>query len=261
MANRGRPRRNYTYPKALVKRANERLRKLEAFDDKSKSSHRRFYYKNEDTDEPARYLEGRFDFAGMSRAYRRIEEYARRDGTKNQPQIYRIVPVTYGGKEYESIRFITPSEYKKLTREQQAYFERMVNQFLNDQTSTKIGVEQAYIDAYNKFIKNPKHDKLKNLSFEDYMSTWKTYNDMVKADEENHYGYGLIKRLIHDGNFTPQALEELTEDQANKALRYMNDVSAQTTNGHGGKFIIDHTPPMRTSMSGVKFRGVNGRGR
>lgn len=259
MANRGRPRKNYTYPKALVKRANERLRKLEAFDDKSGSTHRQFFYKNPATDEKGRFLEGRFDFAGMSRAYRRIEEYARRDGTENQPQIYRIVPITYGGKEYESIRFITPSEYKKLNREQQAYFERMVNQFLNDQTSTKIGVEQAYIDAYNTFRKNNK--QFQNLSFENYMSTWKTYNDMIKADEENHYGYGLIKRLIHDGNFMPEALESLTADQANKAMKYMNDVSAQTTNGHGGKFMIDHTPPMRTSMSGVKFRGVNGRGR
>lgn len=245
MASRGRPPRVYNYPKSLVKRANERLRKLE-------NVHSRFFFKP-DKDTKGRFIDMNFDFANMSRAYRRIVEYSQRDGTENQPQIYRTDPVT------GAVRFITPSEYNKLDKKGKAYFERMVNQFLEDQTSTKIGIEQAYIDAYNSFKKN--YPKFKNLSFEDYMLTWKTYNDQVKADEENHYGYGLIKRLISDGDFSPQALEKLNAEQAEKSMKYMNDISAQTTNGHGGKFIIDHTSPMRTSMSGVKFRGVNGRGR
>lgn len=246
MASAGRPKRDLSFPKSAVKRANERLRKLE-------SVHSGFFYKP-DKDTPGYYIKGiQFDWSSMSSAYRNIEKYANRPGTANKPQIYKI------NEKTGAITFINKTQYDQLDEKGKKYFQDMLNQFLEDQTSTKIGVEQAYIDAFEKFKKN--NPQFEKMSFEDYMLAWKTYDDKVKADESDHFSYGMIQTLIEDGTFSAAAIESLSADQVNKTRKYMSNIAAQTTNGVGGKFVIDHKPIMNTSMSGVKFRGLNGRGR
>ena len=235
MANRGRPRRDLSYQSKLVKKANERLRKLE-------SVHKEMYS-----------LKGiQFDFAQLSRAYRDIKKYAEGTWGKNKPQIYRI------DEETGAIRFLTKSQYNELTDEGKKYYIDMLNQFLENQTSTKMGVEQAYIDAYNTFRKN--NPQFTNMTFQDYMEAWKVYNDNVKADESNHFGYGKIIKLIKNGKFSAESIEALTAGQVEKANHYMSNVTASTTNGVGGKYMTSHTPIRNTSMKGVKYRGISGSG-
>ena len=233
MANRGRPRRDLSFQTKLVKKANERLRKLE-------SVHTEFYA----------FKGVEFDFSNLSSAYRSIQRYSEKPGTKNKPQIYRV------DEETGAIRFLTKAQYDLLDEKGKKYYNDMLQQFLEDQTSTKMGVEQAYFDAYTKFKKN--HPKYTNMSFRDYMEAWRAYQDQVKADESNHFGYGKIITLIKDGKFNADNIEALSESQVEKAQHYMSDITAQTTNGVGGKFKTSHTPTHNTSMRGVKYRGIPG---
>lgn len=208
MAGRGRPRRTYSFPKAEVKRANERLRKLE-------SVHKTFYGKDPSKE---------YDYSHMSRAYRDVKRYAERAGTKTKPNIYRI-------DENGAIRFMTKAEYEKLDDKGKKYFEETLRNFLEDETSTKMGVERAYQKAYDKFIKQ--HSQYKNMSFEEYMDTWKGWHDLVKADKDNHYSYDKLTLLINNGEFNSKTMEELTAEQVEQTQHYQTGISDQMTRGKG----------------------------
>lgn len=235
MANRGRPRRDLSFQSKLVKKANERLRKLE-------SVHTEMYH-----------LKGmQFDFSELSSSYRNIKKYAEGTWGKNKPQIYRV------DEDTGAIRFLTKSQYNLLDDEGKKYYNDMLQQFLEDQTSTKMGVEQAYVDAYNTFRKN--NPQFEGMSFQDYMEAWKVYNDRVKADESNHFGYGKIIKLIKSGTFSADSIEALTAGQVEKSQHYMDNITAKTTNGVGGRYKTSHTPIRNSSMKGVKYRGIAGSG-
>ena len=231
MANRGRPRRDLSFQSKLVKKANERLRKLE-------NVHTEFYS-----------LKGiQFDFSNLSSAYRSIQRYSEKPGTKNKPQIYRV------DEETGAIRFLTKAQYDLLDEAGKKYYQDMLQQFLEDQTSTKMGIEKAYIDAYNTFKKN--NEKYASMSFEEYMKAWRAYQDKVKADESNHFGYGKIIKLIKSGKFSAESIENLSVGQVEKSQHYMDNITAQTTDHIGGHFKTTHTPIRNTSMKGVKYRGI-----
>lgn len=232
MANRGRPRRELSFDTRAYKRANERLRKLE-------SVHTGLRYYDEDTGR-LRTVQGQFDFANMSSAYRSVKRYAEKQGSKTKPQIYRV------DEETGAIRFITRSEYMKLDDEGKKYYQDMLQQFLENETSMKTGIEDMYYKAYESFKKD--YPAYRDMSYDEYMDTWKAYNDQVKADEENHFDYSKLQILINNGGFNKDNIAKLSQAQADKTLHYMGNLSAQSTDGKGGKFrttSIADTAPRR----------------
>lgn len=231
MANRGRPRRDLSFDTRAYKRANERLRKLEAVHTGLK------YY---DEDNGLQTLQGNFDFANMSSAYRSVKRYAEKQGSKTKPQIYRV------DEETGAIRFITKSEYMKLDDVGKKYYQDMLEQFLSNESSMKTGVEDSYYKAYQTF--KEEYPKYRNMSFEEYMDTWRAYHDQVKADEENHFDYTKIQILINNGTFNKDNIAKLSQAQADKTQHYMSNLSAQSTDGKGGRFrttSIADTAPRR----------------
>lgn len=236
MANRGRPRRDLSFNTAAYKRANERLRKLE-------SVHTGLRYYDADTGR-LRKVQGQFDFANMSSAYRSIRRYAEKQGSKTKPQIYRV------DEETGAIRFIKRSEYMELDDEGKKYYQDMLNQFLENETSMKTGIEDTYYKAYESFKKD--YPAYRTMSFDDYMDTWKAYNDQVKADEANHFDYSKLQILINNGSFNKKNIALLSQSQADKALHYMGNLSAQSTDGKGGRF-------RSTSMADTAPRRPNNR--
>lgn len=231
MANRGRPRRDLSFDTRAYKRANERLRKLESVHTGLK------YY---DEDKGLQTLQGNFDFANMSSAYRSVKRYAEKQGSKTKPQIYRV------DEETGAIRFITKSEYMKLDDVGKKYYQDMLEQFLSNESSMKTGVEDSYYKAYQTF--KEEYPKYSSMSFEDYMDTWRAYHDQVKADEENHFDYTKIQILINNGTFNKDNIAKLSQAQADKTQHYMGNLSAQDTNSKGGRFrttSIADTAPRR----------------
>ena len=236
MASRGRPRRDLSFDTRAYKRANERLRKLE-------SVHTGLRYYDEETGR-LRTVQGQFDFANMSSAYRSVKRYSEKQGSKTRPQIYRV------DEETGAIRFITRSEYMKLDDEGKKYYQDMLQQFLENETSMKTCIEDMYYKAYESFKKD--YPAYRDMSYDEYMDTWKAYNDQVKADEENHFDYSKLQILINNGGFNKDNIAKLSQAQADKTLHYMGNLSAQSTDGKGGKF-------RKTSMADTAPRRPNNR--
>ena len=211
MAGRGRPISRH-YDRDMVKVANERLRKLE-------SVHEEFHIFKKAV------ITKKYDFSEMSSAYRTIKHYAE-EMPEGLGKIYRI------DEETGAIRFIGKKAYDALSPEEQRYFGRVLKQFIEDPTSRKMGVEQVYMDAYETFKKN--NDQYANMTFEEYMDTWKTYQDIVRADEENHITYEQLQVLINNGAFNSDSIEKLNAQQVQKTQHYMSDVAHQTTSNKGG---------------------------
>lgn len=200
-----------SYNKALVKRANERLRKLNTV-------YGKFYG-----------VEGQFDFANMSSAYRTVKRYAERNDWKGK--IYRE---TSSG----NIAFITEKEFNDLSDKEKRYFMKSLTGFLESETSTKMGVERSYIKAYESFKEN--HPGLyDDMTFTEYMDMWKTYEDQVKPDESNHYDYSLLQMFINNGLFNSEGIEQLSSEQAQKSLHYMNRNADYSSSDH--KFMSSNT--------------------
>lgn len=90
----------------------------------------------------------------------------------------------------DKLRFITKREYMELTPRQQEYFDEQLTRFLEAQTTTKLGIEKAVDDAYNKFLEN--HSNLSDMTREEYAEFWEEYADrfsQMQADSDSHYGY------------------------------------------------------------------------
>lgn len=90
----------------------------------------------------------------------------------------------------DKLRFITKKEYMELTPRQQEYFDEQLQRFLEAQTTTKLGIEKAVDDAYNKFMEN--HSNMTGMTREEYTEFWEEYADrfnQIQADSDSHYGY------------------------------------------------------------------------
>jgi len=138
-----------TFPRSAVKTANERLRKLETVN----------------------------RLAQSSEAYKSIERYAT-DPNAYSSKFYRQVTNKDGSP---GIRFITPSEYNKLSRYDQKKFDEIVRNFLENNTTTKLGIEKARKASYDNFMK--KHPDL-HWSQEEYNNFWKNYSQAQKDKED-----------------------------------------------------------------------------
>ena len=134
----------------------------------------------------------------------------------------------------------------KLDDEGKKYYQDMLEQFLSNETSMKTGIEDMYYKAYES-IKD-KHPGYSDMTYDEYMDTWKAYHDQVQADEANHFDYSKLQILINNGDFNKDNIALLSQAQADKTLHYMGNLSAQSTDGKGGRFrttSIADTAPRR----------------
>lgn len=171
----------YDYNKNLVKVANERLRKLEKVS----------------------------KMASQSPAYKTIQKLVM---SPNSPsaKFYKL------GAD-GSVRFINKTEYSKLTPYEQKKYNEALNAFLNNQTSTKLGIQKARKDAYDAFMEN--HPNL-NWTQEDYERFWKNYSDS-EADGEDKNRYQRLTGFFN--NPDPDYASNLTDEKIEEIMSYTNN--------------------------------------
>lgn len=191
-----RPKKTNKFPRSLVKTANERLRKLETVNHMAQSSE----------------------------AYKSIERFAN-DPNSYSSKFYREVKNKDGSP---GIRFITPSEYNKLSRYDQMKFDEIVRNFLENKTTTKLGIEKVRKDNYDSFMKN--HPDL-NWSQEEYENFWQNYSQAQK-DKEDVAGYSMLTQIFNaatqfSNGLTDNKIDELVHYN-NKELRY-SEAPSKTT--------------------------------
>lgn len=171
-------------PKSLqskVKRANERLRKLETVN----------------------------KLSGSSSAYQSIAKIALDKNSIDNP-FYRFFTNKDGST---GIRFVLPKDYANMSRIQQKRYEDAVDRFLNNQTSTKLGIESAMKKSYDNFMDS--HPDL-NWTQEEYERFFKEYSQMVE-DEEAKNAYDRMTQVFEEpGEFG----EDLTDEKITRILNY-----------------------------------------
>ena len=145
--------------KRLVKKANDRLRRLEK--------------------------------AGLyeeSREYRLVSHYAYSDpGGKGS--IYNVNP------EKDTIRFTTKLPGKGLQYEKErAYLINTLRNFLNAETSTVSGSRRVMKAAYDSFMKN--NNVSADMTQEQYTKLWKVYHDMALRDKLDNQGYNAFMEIM-----------------------------------------------------------------
>lgn len=222
MAKRGRPS-TTSYNAKLVKRANERLRKLEkvhAFKSDSPLSN--------------------IKFTDLSAEYRSMERYIN-NYPNTKGKIYRRT-------EDGGIRFIGRAEYEKLTQKEKRYYDRILSEFLEKGSTTKIDILVSYQKAYETF-KNA-NSMYSDMSFEEYMLTWKTYNNQVKPDKKNQLDYDKLTMMIDSGQFR---LQNLTKNQVEESQKYNVSENNNPFAKKGGKLTYQHRT--MADMSDKKPRG------
>ena len=175
------------YNRAYVKTANERLRKLEDVYHKTTESNAYQYLSDQATDHPN--TTGRF--INMS-------------------------------EDLEHIRFINKTDYDKLSAEEQAQFDKMVNDFLDAPTSTKSGIESKYNKAFSEFNKD---NEYQFKSVDDYKKFWKIYHDQVEKDETLKVGSDAIDLIFEHANtdWFYDKNGRLNTNKVKKVLRYIRD--------------------------------------
>lgn len=171
-------------PKSLqskVKRANERLRKLETVN----------------------------KLSGSSSAYQSIAKIALDKNSIDNP-FYRLFTNKDGTT---GIRFVLPKDYSNMSRIQQKRYEDAVDRFLNNQTSTKLGIESAMKKSYDNFMDS--HPNL-NWSQEEYERFFKEYSQM-QEDEEAKNAYDRMTQVFEEpGEFG----DDLTDEKITRILNY-----------------------------------------
>ena len=182
--SRGRPNKQYPYPKADVKVVNERFRKIE-----------KVYKLTEDSNEYK-----------LARKY--AVEYSK----------------TYKGKIYDQnrlyeenqLRMISEEQYNKLSAKEKKYFNEVLQNILNASTTTRRGIESKYEKSYSTFMGNY-GDKYPNLSKEEYIDFFRTYRNMVNADKKNQFDYNTLVQTLEYVDIG----EALRQDQLEQAMKYI----------------------------------------
>lgn len=159
--------------KALVKRANDRLYKLE-----------------------------KSGLTNISREYREVKHYAM-DDPEGKGFIYNVKP--------KQVRIRFTSSLKGLSGQEKAYLINTVRNFLNAQTSTISGTKKAIKNAFESFTSNNDMSKISNMNQEQYMNIWNAYKDVVEKNKLEHKGYNVFMDLVKNTNFyqlTPAQMRE-----------------------------------------------------
>ena len=178
---RGRPQTEYKYNKSVVKAANERLRKIE-----------KVWNMTEDSNE-----------------YKLVRKYAI-EYPKTKGKIYKL------GKNMDSVRFLSETEYNKLSDKEKKYFNEVLNNFMNASTSTKQGIELKYQQSYSTFMYHY-GDKYPSLTQDQYKEFFRTYRDLANADKKNQFDYTTLVQTLEFVDIS----EALSQNQLETAMRYV----------------------------------------
>lgn len=146
--------------KRLVKRANDRLYKLE-----------------------------KAGLSEKSREYREVEHYAISD-PNGKGSIYNV------NMDRGTIRF--SSSLKGLSGKEKAYAINTVRNFMNAETSTIGGTKRAFKKSYETFMKN--YGSKTDMTPEQYEKIWSVYRDMVEKDKLSNQGYNAFMELVTQTN-------------------------------------------------------------
>ena len=149
-----------------------------------------------------------------SREYQLVEHYAVGD-PNGKGSIYNV------DQETGRIRFTTST--RNMTSEERSYYINTLRNFLNAKTSTVKGTRAAAKQAYDTYMSN--HPDVA-ISLDDYQMLWKVFRENVTADRASHEGYNAFMYLLENNR-----LYDLDEDQAAKAMEYINTSTASTTIG------------------------------
>lgn len=174
-----------SFPAKLVKAANERLRKLEKV------------HKG--------YKTGK-SLAQSSEAYQSIEEYAT-SYPKSKGKIYKR-------NKDGNVRFLSQSEFDKLSAQDKKYYVERVEAFLGSKTSTASGIKKAHKKSYDTFMKNY-GDKYPDLSFSQYEEFFESYNYNMVGDSDSHFGYdewsAALKHISIDEAMNDNQMDQIME--------------------------------------------------
>lgn len=171
-----------SFPAALVKAANERLRKLEKV----------------------------FGLSQSSEIYQLMSKY-KESYSKTKGKIYDQRP------EYaDKVRFINKQQFDKLSAEDKLYFIERINIFMSSATSTKTGIEAARSQSYKTFMKRY-GAKYPNLTEEQYAAFFSTYNYNIVGDSETHFRYSEWSKVL-----SHIAIDEaMTDEQMDDVMSYV----------------------------------------
>ena len=176
-----------SYPSKLVKAANERLRKLEKV------------HKG--------YKTGK-SLAQSSEAYQAIEEYAT-SYPKTKGKIYKR------NKE-GNVRFLSQTEFDKLSAQDKKYYIERVEAFLGSKSSTASGIKEAHRKSYKTFMENY-GDKYQDLSFDQYEDFFEAYNYNMVGDSESHFGYAEWSSALENIKID----EAMNDNQMDQIMEYL----------------------------------------
>ena len=181
---RGRPTKQYPYPKADVKVVNERFRKIE-----------KVYKLTEDSNE-----------------YKLARKYAVEYSKNYKGKIYDQNRLY----EENQLRMISEEQYNKWSAKEKKYFNEVLQNILNASTTTRRGIESKYEKSYSTFMGNY-GDKYPNLSKEEYIDFFRTYRNMVNADKKNQFDYNTLVQTLEYVDIG----EALRQDQLEQAMKYI----------------------------------------
>lgn len=190
----------FKFNKAEVKRANERLRKLETVN----------------------------KLSVQSTAYRNVQKYAINEPNSMSNKFYRLVQNKDGS---EGIRFITRTQFNNLSEEEQKYFNQVVKNFLGNESTTKIGIENIRRRAYDEFMNN--HPDLE-WTQDEYEDFWKKYSD-YNSDQDDKQRYNRLTQVF-DSPDVLDISENLTPDKIDNIINYTvndyryGDIPTKSTN-------------------------------
>ena len=174
-----------SFPAKLVKAANERLRKLEKVHKGIKSGS---------------------SLAQSSEVYQSIEQYAT-SYPKTKGKIYKR-------NKDGNVRFISQSEFDKLSAQDKQYYIDRVNSFLGSASSTASGIKEAHKKSFETFKKNY-GDKYPDLTFSQYEEFFESYNYNMVADSESHFGYdewsAALKHIKIDEAMSDNQMDQIME--------------------------------------------------
>lgn len=167
-----------------IKRANDRLRKIEAIDPNTRE-----------------------DLTQDSNEYRLARKYAI-EQYNSKGKIYQRKKLW----EEDKLRFISYSEFLKLSKEDQKYYKNVLQNFLKASTTTKRGIAEKYEKAKKTFNDTYGTD----LTVEQYKDFFRKFRDLVQADYANHKAYNVLVQSLEFLDIE----SILTDDKLEQYLKY-----------------------------------------
>lgn len=188
------------FDSSLLKRANERLRKLEKVN----------------------------KLSSQSSAYQSIKRFAIDEPNSPSNKFYRV-------SDDGSIRFINKTQFKKLSRYEQRKYMETINNFLANETSTKKGISRVRTKSYNNFMEN--HPNL-NWTQEEYEAFMKA-KSQYDIDREDKERYNRLTQFLDDptklggNNLTDKG--RIDDAKIEEILSYINDERRYSKSPSKGK--------------------------